>query len=125
MAVRRVHAAAQRLGEGRRSERSVYNFKSLTACEAAPPPGFTWALYSQDSTSENSLWEMSHIGEAHERACALLHTQGLEVLTFRPTTLSGRRRPLRIATNTRRSSDATSRAMRLDTQTPSACSRRD
>lgn len=60
----------------------VYNFKSLAACESAPPPGFAWALYSQDSTSENSLWEMTHIAQAHERACALLHAHGLKVLTF-------------------------------------------
>lgn len=60
----------------------IYNFKSLDACEVAPPPGFAWALYSQDSTSENSLWEMTHIGQAHEQACALLHARGLQVLTF-------------------------------------------
>ncbi|MGP7998403.1 MAG: hypothetical protein ACLPKI_13915 [Streptosporangiaceae bacterium] len=60
----------------------VYNFKSLAACEAAPPPGFSWALYSQDSTSENSLWEMTHTSQAHERACELLHARGLKVITF-------------------------------------------
>jgi hypothetical protein len=60
----------------------ICNFKSLAACETAVPPGFTWALYSQDSTSENSQWEMTHIAQAHERACALLHAQGLKVLTF-------------------------------------------
>lgn len=60
----------------------VYNFKSLATCQTVPPPRFAWALYSQDSTSENSLWEMTHIAQAHERACALLHAQGLKVLTF-------------------------------------------
>jgi hypothetical protein len=60
----------------------VYNCKSLAACQGAPPPGFSWALYSQDSTSENSLWEMTHIAQAHEQACALLHAQGLQVLAF-------------------------------------------
>lgn len=60
----------------------VYNCKSLAACEAAQPPGFSWALYSQDSTSENSQWELTHIAEAHERACALLHSRDLKVITF-------------------------------------------
>jgi hypothetical protein len=60
----------------------VTNCKSLAACEAAQPPGFAWALYSQDSTSDNSDWELTHIAEAHERACALLHARGLQVITF-------------------------------------------
>jgi hypothetical protein len=60
----------------------VFNFKSLAACHVPPPPGFSWALYSQDSTSENSVWEMTNTAEAHEQACALLHSLGLRVITF-------------------------------------------
>lgn len=60
----------------------VLNVKSLAACEVAPPAGFSWALYSQDSTSENSVWEMTNVAEAHERACASLHSLGLRVITF-------------------------------------------
>jgi hypothetical protein len=60
----------------------VYNCKSLAACDGTAPTGFSWALYSQDSTSENSQWEMTNIAESHERACALLHSRGFRVITF-------------------------------------------
>ena len=60
----------------------LWNCKSLAACEVPPPDGFRWALYSQDSTSENSQWEMTNIAAAHERACAAVHAHGLRVLTF-------------------------------------------
>jgi hypothetical protein len=60
----------------------VFNCKSLAACETGAPEGFGWALYSQDSTSENSLWEMTNIGPAHEQACTLLHGHGLKVIAF-------------------------------------------
>jgi hypothetical protein len=60
----------------------VFNCKSLAACEAGAPGGFGWALYSQDTTSENSQWEMTNLGPAHEQACALLHGQGLKVIAF-------------------------------------------
>jgi len=60
----------------------VLNVRSLAACQVAPPADFAWALYSQDSTSENSVWEMTNIAEAHERACAWLHSLGLRVITF-------------------------------------------
>jgi hypothetical protein len=69
-------------GIGSVQNASVYNCKSLAACQAGSPPGFGWALYSQDSTSENSQWELTHIAEAHEQACALLHSRGLQVITF-------------------------------------------
>jgi hypothetical protein len=74
----------QKTAEGIASAQNipVYNCKSLEACAAGPPAGFSWALYSQDSTSENSQWEMTNVAEAHERASALLHSLGVQVITF-------------------------------------------